>query len=379
VAVVFINYRVREQSGYAALLYRELAVRLGADRVFFASRSIRLGDDFVDRIFDTLSRCTVLLAIIGPRWLDYLGDPDQDWVRREIRAAFAHGLRVIPILVDDAQLPDAALLPEDIAALGRCQSLRLRHYSFERDLAQLVAELRRAAPQLDDAPAGPPAATPAEFRLAGDPAPGCRLVIVPGTIRRIRTADIWVNSENTDMHMARHNEFSVSGIIRYWGAVRDDTGRVVDDVIADELEARVGSQRPVAPGAAIVTGAGALRASHHVHHIIHVAAVQGEPGAGYRQVRNIGWCVTNALGQAERLAADLPARAVLFPLLGTGVAGAEVIPTVEAMVTGAVDYLTEHPDTRLCRILFLGYNSREYQAIDEVLRSTPAVVPEALD
>lgn len=48
------------------------------------------------------------------------------------------------------------------------------------------------------------------------------------------------------------------------------------------------------------------------------------------------------------------------------------------MVTRVVDYLTERPDTQLSRILLLGYNSREYQALDEVLRSTPTVVPEAL-
>jgi len=355
--VVFVNYRVREQSGYAALLYRELAEQLGADRVFFASRSIRLGEDFVDRLFGTLSRCEVLLAVIGPRWLDLVGDPDVDWVHREIHAAFSGGLRVVPVLVDDAKLPDPARLHPDIAALGRCQSLRLRHYAFESDLARLVAELRRIAPSLH-------AFEPAAFRL-GD----VRIEVVPGTIRRVRTADSWVNSENTDMEMARHNDFSVSGIIRYWGAIRDDTGRVIDDLISDELDAKVRGQRPVAPGTAVVTGAGALTETHQVRHIIHVAAVHGAPGAGYRQVHNVGWCVTNALTHAEGLAGS----SVLFPLLGTGVAGADIAATAEAMVTAAVDYLVDVPETRLRRILFLGYNQREHQALVTVLRNLPAL------
>ena len=373
-AMVFLNYRVREQSGYAALLYRELSQRFGPDQVFLASRSISLGDDFVDRILASVVRSEVLLAIIGPRWLDFLGaaDGEGDWVRRELHAAFSHDVRVIPVLIDDAQLPKQTQLPDDIAALSRCQSLRLRHYAYENDLARLVAELRRVAPTLDkqvhtvlNAPAG------ITFRLAN--APGCRLHVVPGAIRRVRTADIWVNSENTEMLMARHADFSVSGIIRYWGSVRDATGRVVDDLVANELEAIAGPRRPVAPGTAIVTGAGALTATNQVRHVIHVAAVHGEPGKGYQQVRDLHWCVANALTHAERLAEGLRLRSVLFPLLGTGVGGGEVAPTAEAMVTAAIDYLEVNPDTRLRGIQFLGYNQTEFAALADVLRRAPAV------
>src|SRR5258708_2136382 len=46
--------------------------------------------------------------------------------------------------------------------------------------------------------------------------------IVTRDLRRVRCADVWVNSENTQMTMARIDEFSVSSIIRYQGAQRDD-------------------------------------------------------------------------------------------------------------------------------------------------------------
>ena len=367
-AIVFVNYRVQEQPGYATLLHRELAGRFGADAIFLAAQSIRPGDNYVHVVFDNLRECQVLLTIIGAQWLEFRGAGPFDWVHRELAEAFALGIRVVPVLVEDAELPPEAELPQDIAALSRCQYVRLRHYSIEADLAQLIGQLTAMTPALTDR--GAVAAGPT---LLFDVARSrCRIAIIPGDIRYVRSADVWVNSENTDMQMARVTEFSTSAIIRYLGAVRDESGRLQDDVIADELASRAGSHRPVAPGTVIVTGAGALTASNNVRHIIHVAAVQGEPGAGFHPVRDIGWCVTNVLVQATRLAEeDTRVRSVLFPLLGTGMAGAEIGPTARVMLRAVLDHLAQRPDTPLRQIAFLGYSERERTVLDQVLRELP--------
>ena len=393
--VVFINYRVREQPGYATLLHRELSSRFGVEQVFIASRSIRPGDDFAREVFESLRHCSILLAVIGPHWLSFrststfpgLSD-DIDWVVREIAEAFTLGIRVIPVLIEDAELPDEANLPADIATLARCQYLRLRHYSIETDITQLIDELNRIVPTLAQHRLGANTlmglsipqndtreAFNAEgliFQVAGAPHSPCRIGVIPGSIRRVRCADIWVNSENTDMEMARFTEFSISGIIRYWGARRDEMGRVTADCIADELAAKVGRRRPVAPGTVIVTTAGALTESNNVRHIVHVAAVHGEPGAGFRQVQNIGWCVTNALIEAERLAdRDDHIRTILIPLLGTGVAGANIESTVRAMLDAALDHLIARPNTSLRAIYFLAYRNTELAVFRTLWRLTP--------
>jgi hypothetical protein len=372
-AKVYDNYRVQEQPGYATLLHRELSARFGMDRVFLASRSIHTGDDFAADVFRALRHCEVLLAVMGPGCLDHIGQSGTDWVRWELNKAFRSGVQVVPVLVEDAVLPDVTRLPEDIAAIAQCQYLRLRHYSIDTDIAKLVHELCRLVPGLDRRESAARASSPALFRLAAELDSPCRLAVVPSSISRVRTADIWVNSENTDMRMARHNDFSLSGVIRYWGAVRDDSGRVVEDLVADELDAVVGRHRPVAPGVAVVTGAGMLTKTHGVRHIIHVAAVQGQPGAGYRQIHDVGICVTNALAKAESLVADPAGGSVLFPMLGTGVAGAKILPTAVATVGAAVDYLLGHPDTRLRRICFLAYQNRELDALEETFGSMPVV------
>jgi O-acetyl-ADP-ribose deacetylase (regulator of RNase III) len=214
---------------------------------------------------------------------------------------------------------------------------------------------------------------PAGYALA--PA-GCVVGVRDGRIMRVRDVDIWVNSENTDMEMARFNEFSISGIIRYNGARRDAGGHVVDDVIADELARVVGGHRPVAPGTAFVTGAGALADTNAVRWIIHVAAAHGEPGAGFRQIRHVGACVASALAQAERLAAaDDKVRTILFPMLGTGVAGAPVTATATELVAAAADHIAATPRTRLRGVYFLGYTEQERAALTDALAAHPTLRP----
>lgn len=214
------------------------------------------------------------------------------------------------------------------------------------------------------------------FRLAPPYSSPCRIGVIAGSIKRVRSVDIWVSSENTDMEMSRTTEFTISGIIRYWGADRDDAGRVVNDVIAEELAAKVRGRAPVTPGSAFVTGSGFLRDSHQVRHIIHVASVQGEPGAGFRQVSDIRLCVTNALLLAERVGADDPrARTILFPLLGVGSGRGAVRPTATDMITAAVDHLAERSRTRLRGIYLLGYSRSELATVTECLVGNARLTP----
>src|SRR6266508_3300901 len=95
VPTIFINYRVHDQAGYAALLDRELARHFGPEAVFRASRSIRPGDDFVQEILRNVRVCSVMLAVIGPDWAEAgrdKGNGSVDWARLEISEALASGI-----------------------------------------------------------------------------------------------------------------------------------------------------------------------------------------------------------------------------------------------------------------------------------------------
>jgi len=150
---IFISYR-REETAYpAGWLFDRLGDRFGDDQVFKDVDSIDPGDDFVQRITTAVGSCDVLLALIGDEWLTITGDDGRrrlensdDFVRVEIEAALARGVRVIPVLVDGATMPDAEELPPSLAALARRQALELSPTRFEFDTDRLLAVLEKADP-----------------------------------------------------------------------------------------------------------------------------------------------------------------------------------------------------------------------------------------
>ena len=121
----------------AGRLYDRLADRFGEGQVLIDVDAIELGVDFAEEISRAVAACKVLLAIIGPTWLTAtderghrrLDDPD-DIVRLEIEAALARNVRVIPILVEGAVMPNRQDLPEGLAGLSRRNALLIRHESL---------------------------------------------------------------------------------------------------------------------------------------------------------------------------------------------------------------------------------------------------------
>jgi hypothetical protein len=141
---IFISYRRQETAYPAGWLYDRLAGRFGGGQVFKDVDSIQLGDDFVEVITRAVGSCDVLLALIGDRWLTItdehggrrLDDPN-DFVRLEIEAALTRKVRVIPILVDGARMPNANELPDSLVKLARRQALELSPARFEFDSSRL--------------------------------------------------------------------------------------------------------------------------------------------------------------------------------------------------------------------------------------------------
>ena len=152
---VFINYRGVDSHSYGALLYTDLKRRFGEGLVFLDAESLPAGGDYVRELLAEVRAARVVLAVIGPGWLDATDaagrravDDPHDWIRRELAEAFAAGVRVIPVLIDGAALPAPRELPGDIAELGRCQARPLRRREPTKDLDLLAADLAAMDPDL---------------------------------------------------------------------------------------------------------------------------------------------------------------------------------------------------------------------------------------
>ena len=114
---IFISYRRKDVPFAAHALHCHLARRFPERQLFMdVQGGIRAGLDFAEVIRDRVARCNVLLALIGPSWMQLadarLDDPG-DFVRLEIASALDMRKRVIPILVENADMPRTHLLPEN--------------------------------------------------------------------------------------------------------------------------------------------------------------------------------------------------------------------------------------------------------------------------
>jgi len=135
----------------AGRLADRLASRFGVERVFMDVDSIEPGIDFADAIDAEVSRCDVMVVLIGTAWSPQHHRTDQlpplnreDFVALEVSAALARGIRVIPVLVEGARLPLQEELPEALQPLLRRHAVRLDHDSFRAQVGPLIESVSTA-------------------------------------------------------------------------------------------------------------------------------------------------------------------------------------------------------------------------------------------
>ncbi|MFD8309395.1 toll/interleukin-1 receptor domain-containing protein [Streptomyces sp. NPDC059690] len=163
---IFINYRTNDGEQAATTLDNALRARFGDEHVYRASRSIAPGDKFDDHLLGNARSSSVLLALIGDRWLGHprLGI-EGDWVTKEILESYRCHRRVIPVLVGRrTERPARNELPDALMWLADCQTLRYDHQNDAADLQRIgdsLADLVPALAAVDRAAAAPDAQEPA--------------------------------------------------------------------------------------------------------------------------------------------------------------------------------------------------------------------------
>lgn len=217
------------------------------------------------------------------------------------------------------------------------------------------------------------------YRLRAQPSKRICLLTGDITHRTNISIDVWVNSENTNMQMARFFDKSLSATIRYQGALKDENGEIIEDTIAQELAKARGNKELVTPGTVYVTGSGALGKSHRVKRIFHAATVHGEPGSGYQAMKDVEKCVNNALRKMddERYAGE-DLRSIVFPMMGTGAGGGPVEEIAPRLLDAAISYLSRNRASHIETVYFSAWNHRDLDACSTTLKNLDGVEPEIL-
>jgi len=146
---IFVSYRREDSPDVCGRIYDRLIRQFGKQAIFKDVDSIPFGVDFRTYLDEMVSRCDVLLAVIGDRWLEAKGaggksrlsDPT-DYVRIEIESALQRNIPVVPLLVRGAKMPDEAVLPDSIKSLVFRNGLPIRpDPDFHNDMDRLIEGL----------------------------------------------------------------------------------------------------------------------------------------------------------------------------------------------------------------------------------------------
>ena len=203
---IFISYRRSDAEGQAGRLFKDLQERFGPEAVFMDVVDIEPGRDFRRVIDQQVSHCGVLLALIGPRWLEAADDKGQrrlddpgDYVRLETAAALKRDIPVVPVLVQAARMPAAGQLPADVSDLAYRNAVELTHARWDSDVEVLARALE---PYVKDRAAERPG--PARAASASRPVPdagqarmGARWPWIAGLLVLLAAAGGWFAYEHS--------------------------------------------------------------------------------------------------------------------------------------------------------------------------------------
>jgi hypothetical protein len=144
-----------------------MVARFG-ERNVFMDVDIAPGVDFVERITEVVSRCLVLIVVMGPKWATVtdedgsarIADPD-DFVRLEVETGLRRpDVTPIPVLVSGAQMPKREELPPELQPIARRNALELSDARWRYDVGRLnttLDELLGETEPTRDATPAPPA------------------------------------------------------------------------------------------------------------------------------------------------------------------------------------------------------------------------------
>lgn len=146
---IFISYRRDDSSGYTLAIYEKLKSALGDESVFMDMDDIPHGEDFAKHIEKVLNKADTVLVMIGNSWLNASNsqgrrlDNPEDFVRMEVATALTKDLRVIPVLLRGAEMPEPDELPDTLKALSTRNAIRIHDDQFDESIQRLIQSITR--------------------------------------------------------------------------------------------------------------------------------------------------------------------------------------------------------------------------------------------
>jgi len=147
---IFISYRRNDCAGHVGRLYDHLSKRFGKRQIFIDNKKIETGTSFPNVIEDAINKSKAVLVIMGMKWLSYFDkyedqpkDKSEDFLVREISTALEQSKPIIPVLMEEAEMPFHYDLPKEITQFTDRQAIKLSDSRWDTDINTLINSLRK--------------------------------------------------------------------------------------------------------------------------------------------------------------------------------------------------------------------------------------------
>jgi len=144
---IFISYRRDDSSGYALALYNSLLQSYNKSQLFFDIDSIAYGEDFVDEIKQSIKQSILLLVLIGDNWIFDKNNNSQfdekDFVLIEISEAIKQNKIVLPVVINEKNIPKSDDLPDTIKQLSNKQVFVIKPITSKNDIEELIEIVKK--------------------------------------------------------------------------------------------------------------------------------------------------------------------------------------------------------------------------------------------
>jgi hypothetical protein len=135
---IFISYKRDDDPGMAGRLADALKDIYSGKQVFYDTEDIPPGVKFQEYIESNIIDSSVLLVVIGAKWLELHKKPgEKDFVIFEVTTAQKYNVPIIPVLLQNTPIPPADQLAAELKFLPDIQTFTIRHVSFNADVKLL--------------------------------------------------------------------------------------------------------------------------------------------------------------------------------------------------------------------------------------------------
>lgn len=222
---IFISYRRDDSEAITGRIYDRLVSVFGEGNVFQDVDDIPPGVDFRKYLQDQIAVCDVVLVVIGQRWVSIKDKQGRrrlhvaaDFVRIEVEFALQQGKLVVPVLVDNAAMPDPSALPDTLHDLCYRNASPVRHNpDFNHDMRRLIEGIQRVAGSMLPSPAAPAPEPPPLDELAaqvraiiGAPFEWCAVPAGPFWMGSDRRKDKRAFADEPELHQVTLPGFAIA-------------------------------------------------------------------------------------------------------------------------------------------------------------------------